>query len=213
MTRLSLPTATILNQTSNDSQHAQLPAGDYTDHTPLMYTQTQTGITGTYTAARTQDSYMSTTSSGSYSRGSGKFSGFTDSHNTSSTATLTSALRRPAAIHSPLSTIRNPINAWKESKPAKHGEKSTDNGDGLFSIHRWVERGSIRLRDHALRGPRDTHSEPMVGELSATPNTETETTSGLLPPPFDVSELGSYANTGGNHEVCMDKHVTTSTDG
>ena len=184
--------------------------GDYTDYTPSTYTQTQTGVTSTYTAARTEGSYTSTTSSDSYSGGSGNFSGLTDSYNTSSTATPTSALRRPAVTRSPLSAVRNTINAWKDSKPAKRDEKPGDNGDGLFSVRRRAERGSIRLRDHALRGPRDAHSEPVERELPATPKNGTETTSGLLPPPFDVSELGNYANAGGNQEVCFHEHVTAS---
>ena len=177
--------------------------GDYTDYTPSAYTQTQTGVTDTYTAARTQGSYTSTTSSGNYSEGSSDSPGLTDSYNTSSTATPTSALRRPAVIRSPLSTVRNTINAWKESKPAKRDEKPVDNGDGLFSIRRRSERGSIRLRDHALRGPRDAHSEPVERELPATPRTGSGTTTSFLPPPFDVSELGNYANAGGNQEVCL----------
>jgi len=189
---------------------SRFPAGDYTDYTPSTYTQTQTGVTGTYTAARTQGSYTSTTSSDSYSGGSGNFSGLTDSYNTSSTATPTSGLRPPAATRSPLSTVRNTINAWKESKPAKRDEKPAENGDGLFSIRRRAERGSIRLRDHALRGSRGAHSEPVERELPATPKTGTGTTSGFLPPPFDVSDLGSYANAGGNQEVCLDERVIAS---
>ena len=180
----------------------RLPVGDYNDYTPSAYTQTQTGVTGTYTAARTQGSYTTTTSSGSNSGGSGNFSGFSDSYNTSSTATPASTLRRPAANRSPLSTVRNTINAWKESKPTKRDENSTDSEDGLFSIRRRADRGSIRLRDHASRGPRDAHSEPVERELPTTPKTGTGTTGGLLPPPFDVSELGNYANPGGDQEVC-----------
>ena len=181
--------------------------GDYTDYTPSTYTQTQTGVTDTYTAARTQGSYTST-SSGNYSEGSGDSPGLTDSYNTSSTATPTSALRRPAVIRSPLSTVRNTINAWKESKPTKRDEKPADNGDGLFSIRRRSERGSIRLRDHALRGPRDAHSEPVERELPATPRTGSGTTTSFLPPPFDVSELGNYANAGGNQEVCLGERLS-----
>ena len=181
----------------------RLPVGDYTDYTPSTYTQTQTGVTGIYTAARTQGSYTTTTSGDSYSGESGNSSGFTDSYNTSSTATPTSTLRRPAVNRSPLSTVRNTINAWKESKPVKRDDKPADNEGGLFSIRRRADRGSIRLRDHALRGPRDANSESVGRELPATPNTGTGATSGLLPPPFDVSELGSYANPGGDQEVCL----------
>jgi len=199
------PTSPTKPRTTVNSN--RFATGDYTDYTPSTYTQTQTGVTDTYTAARTQGSYTSTTSGGSYSGGSGDFSGFTDSHNTSSTATPTSTLRRPAVTRSPLSTVRNTINAWKESKPAKRDEEPTDSGDGLFSIRRRTERGSIRLRGHALRGPRDAHSEPVERELPATPETGSETTSGLPPPPFDVSELGNYANAGGNQEVCLGEHV------
>jgi hypothetical protein len=72
-----------------------------------------------------------------------------------------------------------------------------------FSIRRRAERGSIRLRDHTLRGPRDARSEPIERELPATPKTGSETTSDLLPPPFDVSELGNYVNAGGDQEVCL----------
>ena len=177
---------------------SRFAAGDYTDYTPSTYTQTQTGITGTYTAARTQGSYTSTTSSGN---NSGGFSGFTDSYNTSSTATPTSTLQHPGPTRSPLSTVRNTINAWKESKPAKQDEKSAGDRDGLFSMRRRAERGSIRLRDHALRGPRDARSEPVERELPSTPRTGTEESSDLVPPPFNVTELGTYANAGRNQEV------------
>ena len=190
----SRPTSPTKPRTTNTSRFAP---GDYTDYTPSIYTQTQTGITGTYTPARTQGSYTSTTSSSSHS---GELSGLTDSYNTSSTATPTSTLRRPGATRSPLSTVRNTINAWKESKPTKRDEKPTERGDGLFSIRRRADRGSIRLRDQALRGPRDIRSEPVERDLPATPKTGTEETSALLPP-FDVSELESYANAGRNQEV------------
>ena len=204
------PRSTSPTKPRTTASTTRFATGDYMDYTPSTYTQTQTGVTGAYTAARTQGSYTSTTSSDSYSGGSGSFSGLTDTYNTSSTATPTSALRRPAVTRSPLVTVRNTINAWKENKPAKRDEKPVDNGSGLFSIRRRAERGSIRLRDHALRGPRDARSNPVERELPATPKSGTEATSGLLPPPFDVSELGNYANIGGNQEVCLDEYVIAS---
>jgi hypothetical protein len=51
--------------TTNTSQFA---TGDYRDYTPSTHTQTQTSITGTYTAAHSQGSYTSTTSSQSLRR-------------------------------------------------------------------------------------------------------------------------------------------------
>jgi len=119
----------------------------------------QAGASGTYTTARIQGSYTSTTSSDSYSGGTGDFSGFTGSYDTSSTATPTPALRRPTATHSPPSAVRNTVNAWKEGNPTTNDEKLTDSRDGLSSICRRAGRGSIRLRDHSLRGPRDAHPQ------------------------------------------------------
>jgi hypothetical protein len=107
--------------TINTSRFA---TGDYRDYTPSTHTQTQTSITGTYTAARAQGSYTSTTSSDNHSGGSGDISGLTGSHNTSSTATPTT-LRRPGVTRSPLSTVRNAINAWKESRPVKRDVAAT----------------------------------------------------------------------------------------
>jgi hypothetical protein len=57
------------------------------------------------------------------------------------------------------------------------------------------------MTDRASRGPRGPRLEPEEKELPATPKSGTEDTSALLPPPFDVSELGNYANAGRNQEV------------
>ena len=51
------------------------------------------------------------------------------------------------------------------------------------------------------------HSESAERELLATLETRTETTSSLLPPPFDVAELGNYASAGGNQEVSFTARI------
>ncbi|KAI0657509.1 hypothetical protein C8Q70DRAFT_919348 [Cubamyces menziesii] len=167
------------------------------------FTQTRSGpSTYTGTGPTTTASY-STTNPTTTTLSS---SGFT------TTATPTaSSLRRPqTSPRSPLTSVRNIVAAWKERTPSlgKSARSNTTSpspppGEGLFSLRRRAERGNARLRDRALSGMDESGrfvERAYEGEMS-TSEGASMSASGVLPPAFDLSELGQYANAGGTQEV------------
>ena len=172
-----------------------------------LYTTTSSG---TYTHTRSgSDTYTAgtgATPSGSYSS---TFTGFT------STATPTSSFRRPqTSPRSPLTSVRNIVAAWKDRTPSlssRSARSATPSGsptqgeDGLFSLRRRAERGAARLRERALgevgeygQGQEEDTGVDAGASSSGDP---TLSTSGMLPAPFDIAELGQYASAGGAQEV------------
>jgi hypothetical protein len=109
--------------------------------------------------------------------------------------------------------VRNIVAAWKDRSPAgarpKPGARApasvvssqasleepslTGTGDGLFSLRRRAERGSMRLRDRASVASRDSFETP---RRASGPS---EGEGALLPPPFDITELGGGVR--GSQEV------------
>ncbi|THH31833.1 hypothetical protein EUX98_g2343 [Antrodiella citrinella] len=161
---------------------------------PSSYTRSTTG-TGTYTDTVTNSNTFTNT--------------FTTMSGTVTGTPTASSLRRPqTSPRSPLTSVRNIVAAWKERTPSLN--KSTrsalststsppqagGSGEGLFSVRRRAERGSIRLRDRAMGGGRRASGS----DVSAGPNgprsprSGTQSSSGLYPPPFDLAELGQFAN-------------------
>jgi hypothetical protein len=123
--------------------------------------------------------------------------GFTDTSATSQGIPL----RRPqASPRSPLSSVRNIVAAWKSRSPSidKSSQVSavdTTPEEGFFSIRRQAERGFQRERA-SMSGGRTLHDQ----EVPSTPRTSTSLTpSGIVPPPFDLTELGTFAK--GSQEV------------
>lgn len=142
---------------------------------------------------------------------------------TSYTATSSSAtaqgtsLRRPqASPRSPLSSVRNIVAAWKSRSPSidkssqlSSSKSSTDltPEEGFFSIRRRAGRGFKRERDSIsgettpgmFRKGDPSHNYEDI-TVPSTPRTSTSlTSSGIVPPPFDLTELGTFAK--GSQEV------------
>ncbi|KAL4251010.1 hypothetical protein ABKN59_006567 [Abortiporus biennis] len=185
------------------------PPGDYTStyyssrYTPSSVSQTYSRSgTSTYTGGA-GSSTVTGTGTGTYT---GTYTGtnthtFTSLTGTTQTPT-TSSLRRPqTSPRSPLTSVRNIVQAWKErtpslSKTAKSGsvlstsDPSPPGQEGLFSMRRRAERGSLRLRD----GVKRRNSDGSTGE-GAEGGREGESSSsgmGLLPPSFDIGDLSQY---------------------
>ena len=144
--------------------------------------------------------------------------GFT---NTSATSQGTSLRRPQTSPRSPLSSMRNIVAAWKSRSPSndKSSQVSitdTTPDEGFFSIRRRAERGFQRGASMGGEsGPGTfTRSGPSHDqEVPSTPRTSTSLTpSGIVPPPFDLTELGTFAK--GSQEVSqffgLVDHITSS---
>ncbi|KAI0634288.1 hypothetical protein C8Q77DRAFT_1056676 [Trametes polyzona] len=177
---------------SSDSRFFPSTSGTFTQTRsgPSTFTATGPTTTGTYTNTNTFSS-----------------SGFT------TTATPTaSSLRRPqTSPRSPLTSVRNIVAAWKERTPSlgksvrsNNTSPSPTQGEGLFSLRRRAERGNARLRDRAFSGldesGRRVEGGGYDGEMS-TSGDASLSASGVLPPAFDLSELGQYAGASDAQEV------------
>ena len=145
----------------------------------------------------------------------------TDTYTNTNSDTLTpiSSLRRPhSSPRSPLTSVRNIVAAWKERTPtstAKHkhnrstpgsatsaeAASSSGRGEGLFSLRRRAERGSLRLRDSVMSGV--GRSGESLRERAGGDAALSSSTSGV-PPPFDAAELGMYARE--SREVSLKFH-------
>jgi hypothetical protein len=150
-----------------------------------------------YTSSGTP-TYSNTFTSTSY--------GFTDT----SATTQGTALRRPqTSPRSPLSSVRNIVAAWKSRSPSidKSSQVSptdTTPEEGFFSIRRRASRGFQRERasmgGESGPGTFRTSGPSHDQEVPSTPRTSTSLTpSGIVPPPFDLTELGTFAK--GSQEV------------
>ncbi|KAF8480059.1 hypothetical protein DFH94DRAFT_650046, partial [Russula ochroleuca] len=148
-----------------------------------------------YTSSGTP-TYSNTFTSTSY--------GFT---NTSATTQGTSLRRPQTSPRSPLSSVRNIVAAWKSRSPSidKSPQVSaidTTPEEGFFSIRRQAERGFQRERASmgGESGPGASRRTFHDQEVPSTPRTSTSLTpSGIVPPPFDLTELGTFAK--GSQEV------------
>ncbi|KAF8121683.1 hypothetical protein EV363DRAFT_1560376 [Boletus edulis] len=103
-----------------------------------------------------------------------------------------SPLRRPqTSPRSPLASVRNIVPAWKERTPALGKAKSSTESsvspviklDGMFGLCRCASRVE-RGQQHASENTGDGHNPP---------TTPQSVNSNIIPPPFDMAELGAYA--------------------
>jgi hypothetical protein len=177
--------------------------GSYTtpSYTADTWTNTHTPVGSYTTPDTTEKSYNdSKTYTGSYS----------DTDNL--TRTPTSGLRRPqTSPRSPLTSVRNIVNLWKERTPAagRTGEKSapgstssvsppqaiSPENDGLYGIRRRVEGARARLREaRAVSNPAQTNTRPIPGDNGDSASIRSGR-SGVFPPGFDMNELSNYAQT------------------
>ncbi|KAF8132961.1 hypothetical protein EV363DRAFT_1449161 [Boletus edulis] len=112
---------------------------------------------------------------------------------TSSPAILptVSPSRRPQTSPcSPLASVRNIVAAWKEHTPALGKAKSSTESsvspiikpDGMFGLRRRASRVE-RGQQHASENTGDGHNPP---------TTPQSVNSNIIPPPFDMAELGAY---------------------
>jgi hypothetical protein len=145
---------------------------------------------------------------------------FTSSYTATSTSATTqgTSLRRPqTSPRSPLSSVRNVVAAWKSRSPStdkssrfSSSKSSTDltPEEGFFSIRRRTGSGFQRERTliggesapgtFGRRDPSRDQEEDV--NVPSTPRTSTSlTSSGTVPPPFDLTELGTF--TKGSQEV------------
>ncbi|KAI9060094.1 hypothetical protein FKP32DRAFT_1595832 [Trametes sanguinea] len=178
------------------------------------------------TASLSSDSRLPPTSSGTFTQtrsGPSTFTGagpttsasytdtntFTSSGFTTTATPTASSLRRPqTSPRSPLTSVRNIVAAWKERTPSlgksirsNTTSPSPTHGEGLFSLRRRAERGNARLRERALNGMDESGRIVERGyEGESTSGDASMSASSVLPPAFDLSELGQYANAGGTQE-------------
>ncbi|KAF8270084.1 hypothetical protein EI94DRAFT_861049 [Lactarius quietus] len=124
------------------------------------------------------------------------------------TVTQGTSLRRPqASPRSPLSSVRNIVAAWKSRSPSddKSSQISSYKSssdvtpeEGFFSIRRRAERGSQR-ETAAIGGESSsstfrTSDSPGDANIPSTPRTSISVaSSGTVPPPLDLAELGTFA--------------------
>jgi hypothetical protein len=223
-TSQSIPTFTTTygygssnSRPSSPSKSWSSQSRSYTSGTPsrsLLSPPPHSNTTGTdsrlespYTSSETP-TYSNTFTPTSYS--------FT---NTSATTQGTSLRRPQTSPRSPLSSVRNIVAAWKSRSPSfdKSSQVSvtdTTPEEGFFSIRRRAERGFQRERasiggesgPSTFRRSGPSHNQ----EAPSTPRTSTSLTpSGVVSPPFDLTELGTFAK--GSQEVSpVFDHITSS---
>lgn len=112
-----------------------------------------------------------------------------------------SSLRRPqTSPRSPLTSVRNIVAAWKERTPAlgKTAHSSTESSvspviksEGLFGLRR---------RSSRVERAQQFNSEN-AGNSYNLPTTPKSANTNIIPPPFDMTELGAYARD--SREVCV----------
>ncbi|KAH9993287.1 hypothetical protein BJV74DRAFT_884401 [Russula compacta] len=115
-----------------------------------------------------------------------------------SATTPVASLRRPQkSPRSPLTSVRNIVAAWKSRSPSI--DKSSQVGSGISSTDVTPDEGFFSIRRRAGRGPGTSrrsgpsHDQEDVN-IPSTPRTNTSLTpSGIVPPPFDLTELGTFA--------------------
>lgn len=206
--------------------------GSYTGSDTYTGTRTSTG-TDTYTRSST-DTYTATrTGTGSNTYTTSNPTTYTTSNPTTYTSTLTrstldttttttatptiSSLRRPqTSPRSPLTSVRNIVAAWKERTPSlsksvrssassPSPSQSQSQNEGLFSVRRRAERGSVRLRERALQR---RLSDPLPPDPDADVLSGSGSGSGAQPPPLDIAELRQYANIKSTQEVRHKVHAS-----
>lgn len=163
--------------------------------------------TNTYTASVTETATYTYPSSNTASN---TLSSLNATSMTPTSTTLTQRQMSPGD-RTALSQVRNVINRWKERTPSMGKSErsattpSPTQGDGLFSIRRRASRGSARMRDRALQANRNDRraSDPISTTGLEESGSGSLSTSGLLPPPFDINEMGEYAGAPGAQEVSI----------
>lgn len=127
---------------------------------------------------------------------------FAEARSTTSSSAISptvSSLRRPqTSPRSPLASVRNIVAAWKERTPGLgKTESSTESSvspivkpDAVFGLRRRTSRveRAQPAAENAASGPKP-------------PTTPKSVNSNIIPPPFEMTELGAYARD--SREVCV----------
>ncbi|KAF9224785.1 hypothetical protein BS17DRAFT_731403 [Gyrodon lividus] len=127
---------------------------------------------------------------------------FTASRSATNTSNITptvSPLRRPqTSPRSPLTSVRNIVAAWKERTPSLGKTQSSTEStvslpiktEGLFSLRRRASRAEYRARERASGSQTSSQNADNGNNHPTTPKSVNNS---IIPPPFDMSELGAYA--------------------
>ena len=206
---LSPPTASDLRSATP----GETPTGSYT--TPPYSTVTPTTFTNVESWTNTNTPVGSYTTPDTTDKTYTESRSFTGTYTDTDTLTRTptSGLRRPqTSPRSPLTSVRNIVNLWKERTPAagRTGEKSapgsissvspsqvaSPENDGLYGIRRRVEGARARLREaRAISNPAPAPARPTSGGDNGDSASIRSGRSGVFPPGFDMNELTNYAQT------------------
>ena len=210
-TSQSIPTFTTTygygssnSRSSSPSKSWSSQSRSYTSTPPRSFLSPPPHSSATGTDSRLESPYTSSETP-TYSN---TFTPTSYSFTNTSTTTQGTSLRRPqTSPRSPLSSVRNVVAAWKSRSPSidklsQVSATDTTPEEGFFSIRRRAERGFQRERGGGESGPSTfrkggpSHNQ----EAPSTPRTSTSLTpSGIVSPPFDLTELGTFAK--GNEEV------------
>ncbi|KAF8422163.1 hypothetical protein L210DRAFT_3654221 [Boletus edulis BED1] len=103
-----------------------------------------------------------------------------------------SPLRRPqTSLCSPLASVRNIVTVWKECTPALGKAKSSTESSVSPIIKPDSVFGLCRRALQVKRGQQ--HASENTGDGHNPPTTPQSVNSNIIPPPFDMAELGAYA--------------------
>jgi hypothetical protein len=201
--RPSSPTKSWVSQ--SQSYTSSTPSRSFLSPPPRSSTTGfESKLDSPYTSSETP-TYSNTFTSTSY--------GPTD---TSATSQVTSLKRPQTSPRSPLTSVRNVVAAWKSRSPSidkssqvSSNKSSTDATpeEGFFSIRRRASRSFQRERavmggepgPSTFGGSGSSYDQEDVN-VPSTPRTSTSLTpSSIVPPPFDLTELGTFAK--GSQEV------------
>lgn len=121
--------------------------------------------------------------------------------NMTSITPSTSTLRRPqTSPRSPLTSVRNIVAAWKERTPSLTKSPQSPTESTTSPSSKAGQSGGLgrvlSLRRRAERsGPRAQNGQSGSGDADGNhhPTTPKSIASSIIPPPFDMTELGAYA--------------------
>ena len=199
--RPSSPSKSWLSQ--SQSYASSGPSRSFLTPPPRSSTAPQDSEFESYHASSATPTYSNTFSSTSFTA--------TDTN----TATQGTSLRRPqASPRSPLTSVRNIVAAWKSRSPSDDRSQVSSNKssdvtpeEGFFSIRRRAERGPQRAAMGGESGSStfrtgDSLQSQGDADVPSTPRTTISlASSGMVPPPLDFAELGTFAK--GSKEVSL----------
>lgn len=111
-----------------------------------------------------------------------------------------SPLRRPqTSPRSPLMSVRNIVAAWKERTPALGNTANSSTESAVSPVVKPERIFGLRRRASRVEREQQSTSEN-TGNVHNPPTTPKSVNSSIIPPPFDMTDLGAYARD--SREVC-----------